>query len=148
MATVCASTMWCEWYTVCQCCMMHVRSTVGKRKATLLYVLVDCHRPNAFSFWLFPLAKLKQLKEYVHMLKHTCTLARAHTCKYTRTCTVVACVCRMHMYMQEIGCDVIHVSYVDRIGTRFCQAGWELLCWGDEILLIDFFLVATDESRK
>jgi len=49
---------------------------------------------------------------------------------------------------QEISCDVVHVLYVDHSGTRLCQAGWELLFWGDEILTIDFFLVATDESRK
>jgi len=83
------------------------------------------------------------------MLKHTCTHAHAHTCKHTHTCTVVACVCVyicvcMHIFMQEISCDVVHVSYVDHSGTKLCQAGWELLFWGDEILTIDFFLVATD----
>jgi hypothetical protein len=114
------------------------------------------------------------------MLIHTCTHAHAHI--YKRTQTVVACVCIyicacMHIYMQEIGCDIVHVSYVDCSDTRLCQAGWEFLCWGDETcgrisrfnatkylsvktvldcdsqkpflpLLSDFFLVATDETRK
>jgi hypothetical protein len=67
---------------------------------------------------------------------------------YSSCMCVCLHLCCMHIYMQEISCDVVHVSYVDRSGTRLCQAGWELLCWGDEILTFSWWPLMKAKSEQ
>jgi hypothetical protein len=76
-------------YDVCRICR---RNEETNRKATFLYMFVDCHRLNIFSLWSFLWPNENNWKSvytcsHIHILMHT------HIYKHTHTHTVVARVC-------------------------------------------------------
>lgn len=86
------------------------------------------------------MARLKKLRVWAYTQTDVHVLMHTHTFINIYIHIIVACVCvyvRAHMrvYIQETGCNVVHVLYVDCNDTGLCNAGWEFLCCGDVTLL-------------